>query len=49
MPQKKGSKKIKVRDLKPRKDAKGGFPQGPPNMPQGPPNRPTPNPSGPGW
>lgn len=31
MPQKKGTKKIKVRDLKPRKDAKGGVPQSPPH------------------
>ena len=29
--------KVKVRDLKPRKDAKGGIPPGPPIMPQGPP------------
>jgi len=33
--------KVKVRDLKPRKDAKGGAPPGPcsprPDMPQGPP------------
>ena len=32
MPRKKGTKKIKVRDLKPRKDAKGGFG---PNVPVG--------------
>ena len=47
MAQKKGSKKIKVRDLKPKKDAKGGdvggkglMPVGPQQMPSGPPARP---------
>ena len=29
MPQKKQTKKIKVRDLKPKKDAKGGAPRNP--------------------
>ena len=35
---KKTAVKVKVRDLKPSKDAKGGFPSGPPQFPQGPPN-----------
>jgi hypothetical protein len=47
MAQKKGTKKTKVRDLKPKKDAKGGdvggkglsMPVGPPQTPVGPPNR----------
>ena len=47
MAQKKRNKKIKVRDLKPRKDTKGG--RSGEQMPQGPPNRPTPNPNGPQW
>ena len=42
-------KAVKIRDLKPSKDAKGGIPPGPPIMPQGPPSRPTPNPIGPNW
>jgi hypothetical protein len=42
MAHKKQSKKTKVRDLKPIKDAKGGVPPGPsnspkPNVPPGPP------------
>ena len=45
MAQKKGTKKTKVRDLKPRKDAKGGWSVGGgggdrPQMPSGSPNRP---------
>jgi hypothetical protein len=35
MAQKKETKKIKVRDLKPQKDAKGGIPPGPPDAPVG--------------
>jgi len=37
---KKKPKDIKVRDLKPLKDVKGGIPPGPPIMPQGPPVKP---------
>ena len=37
---KKTKQQMKVRDLKPSKDAKGGIPPGPPIMPQGPPNAP---------
>ena len=32
--------KVKIPDLKPLKDAKGGIPPGPPIMPQGPPKMP---------
>ena len=38
----KKNNKVKVRDLKPRKDAKGGYPPGPPDMP-------VPRPNGPPW
>ncbi len=37
---KKKAVKVKIRDLKPSKDAKGGIPPGPPIMPQGPPTMP---------
>jgi hypothetical protein len=33
---KKIKKQIRIQDLRPLKDAKGGMPQGPPNMPRGP-------------
>ncbi len=33
---KKNAVKVKIADLKPSKDAKGGQPPGPPTMPQGP-------------
>jgi hypothetical protein len=44
MAQKKGTKNIKVRDLKPKKDAKGGFQFTSPHQQQGP----SKNPTGPG-
>jgi len=47
MAKKKETKKIKVRDLKPRKDTKGGKDGA--HMPQGPPNMPMPDPTGPPW
>jgi len=31
---KKNKKQIRIRDLKPRKDVKGGMPQGPPHDPK---------------
>ncbi len=37
---KKEAVKVKIPDLKPSKDAKGGIPPGPPIMPQGPPKMP---------
>jgi hypothetical protein len=40
MPKSKKKKAVKIPDLKPSKDAKGGIPPGPPIMPQGPPNMP---------
>jgi len=49
MAAKKGKKKIKVQDLKPKKDAKGGFLLGPVGNPPGhnPPGHNPPRPHGP--